>query len=450
MTHIEAVKDFVEQDGHFFPPQLTAVSTFSAAGISDIGYALAGFRFLVHVELSAQRAKVGQANFPESQWLVGDIRTLQTQIVETYRRISQERLDLLVGTPPCQGMSSSNPSRGRRRTAQSNRVEEMNRLVLELIPIARELQPRVIVAENVRPVLTLEVTYNGSRAPVISHLEKSLSDYRLFYGVLNVADYGVPQDRRRALIVGVHKTELWGDLLVEEGTLPWPSPTHAENPRVGLSPWVSLGEWFTLMNYDRLDSKSKETAHGKHPLHYVPHYDGDRYLLVKSIPPNSGLSAYENDTCPSCSYRPVREGTIKCPRGHIMRNRPYVREGRHTRLVKGFHSSYRRMDPNVPAATITTNSSHIGSDFKIHPWENRVLSILECADLQSVPRSFDWSPALTPAGRRATPYLIRNLVGEAFPPYFTYLHGRALASLLNKGQAVMQDLKLARQDKATG
>ena len=69
------------------------------------------------------------------------------------------------------------------------------------------------------------------------------------------------------------------------------------------------------------------------------------------------------------------------------------------------------MRPDRPAYTITTNSSHIGSDFKIHPWENRVLSILECADLQSVPRFYDW----TRAKEQRTLYLIRNLVGEAFP-----------------------------------
>ena len=86
------------------------------------------------------------------------------------------------------------------------------------------------------------------------------------------------------------------------------------------------------------------------------------------------------------------------------------------------------MSPGRPAYTITTSSSHIGSDFKIHPWENRVLSIQECADLQTVPRFYDWTRAME--GR--TFYLIRTLIGEAFPTYFTYLHGQALAKLLSK------------------
>ena len=85
------------------------------------------------------------------------------------------------------------------------------------------------------------------------------------------------------------------------------------------------------------------------------------------------------------------------------------------------------MRPERPAYTVTTNSSHIGSDFKIHPCENRVLGILECADLQTLPRFYDW----TRAKENRTLYLIRNLIGEAFPTYFTYLHGQVLAELLS-------------------
>lgn len=84
------------------------------------------------------------------------------------------------------------------------------------------------------------------------------------------------------------------------------------------------------------------------------------------------------------------------------------------------------MKPERPAYTVTTNSSHVGSDFKIHPWENRILSILECADLQTVPGFYDWARAKD--DRRL--YLIRNLIGEAFPTCFTYLHGQVLANFL--------------------
>jgi DNA (cytosine-5)-methyltransferase 1 len=432
---------FIEQPRPAFPEEFTAVSVFSGAGLSDIGYALAGFRFIVQVELDPRRAEVGSANFPGSRWLVGDVRQLQADIVTAYRAATNDKLDLLVATPPCQGMSSSNPSRGRRHTAEAERLEDKNQLLLEVVPLAKELQPRLIVAENVRPLLTLQVTYEGRHASVLDHLRACLPNYEFFAGVINVADYGVPEDRRRALMVGVHRDELWLKDVVDQGFVPWPAPTHAEQTMDGLQPWVSLGEWLRFMNYEPLDSSSPEAAKGTPPLHFVPHYAGDRYLLVSHIPPNSGKSAYENDTCPVCGTHPVRPGVVKCPYGHLMRNRPYVRQGRSVRLIKGFDSSYRRMDPKRPSYTITTNSSHIGSDFKIHPWENRVLSILECADLQSVPRFFDWSATLErKSGGKPVPYLVRNLVGEAFPPYFTYLHGEVLRCLLVGDLGVFAEL----------
>jgi DNA (cytosine-5)-methyltransferase 1 len=104
------------------------------------------------------------------------------------------------------------------------------------------------------------------------------------------------------------------------------------------------------------------------------------------------------------------------------------------------------MEPDKPAPTVTTNSSHVGSDFKIHPWEHRVLSILEVSDLQTVPRFYDWSNALN-EGRT---YLIRNVVGEAFPPYFTYLHGMLLRKLLTRKRVPLGAFASATTTTAPG
>ncbi len=418
----QAVRDFVLQETMPMPATRgTAVSLFSGAGLSDLGYQMAGFRFVVQVEADPRRAAVGSDNFPESEWLARDVRGSASEVAAAYRRSNSGRLDLLVATPPCQGMSTSNPSRGKRRAPQADALEEKNRLILEVAPIAQLLEPRVIVAENVRQILTLVVRRAGSKRMVIDALSDSLPNYQVFHGVVNVADYGVAQARKRALVVAVNKDEPWMEQIRQAGRLPWPSPTHRESP-------VSIKDWLMSVGYQPLDAGSKSDACGEDPLHYVPAYGEDRYQQVSQIPPHSGRSAYENDACPACGHCPVETGLASCSScGDVMRNRPYVvRDGR-ARLIKGFHSSYRRMNSSRPASTITTNSSHVGSDFKIHPWENRVLSIRECADLQTVPRFYDWSRAK----ESGTRYLIRKLVGEAFPTYFTYLHGQVLADLLS-------------------
>ena len=423
-----AIRDFVLGDRPEGEQPLTAVSLFSGAGLSDLGYEMAGFRFVVQVEVDQKRAAIGAANFPNSTWLVRDVCGSADEIATAYHRAASQRLDMLVATPPCQGMSSSNPSRGKRRSLRAQELEAKNRLMLEVIPVARRLKPRVIVAENVRPVLTLSVEYEGTNRTVIDHIRHHLSDYEVFPEVVNVADYGIPQVRRRALVVAIHKDEPCLADLSSQRRTPLPSPTHSERPTNGALPWVSIRQWLQLMEYGHLDAGSKEAARGEHWLHFVPPYGTDRYLQVSQIPPNSGRGAFENDECPSCSRQHIPPKLILCPScGEVMRNRPYVERNGQPGLINGFHSSYRRMRPERPAYTITTNSSHIGSDFKIHPWENRVLSILECADLQTLPRFYDW----TRAKENRTLYLIRNLIGEAFPTYFTYLHGRVLADLLS-------------------
>ena len=432
---IQPVRDFILQPrvGNELP--WTAVSIFSGAGLSDLGYEMAGFRFAVQVEVDGQRAAIGADNFPFSTWLACDVRESTSAIAEAYKRTTSRRLDLLVATPPCQGMSSSNSSRGKRRTPRAKALEEKNGLLLEVIPIACLLEPRVIVIENVRQVLTLEVEYGDRIGLALEILRDSLTDYKVFPNVVNVADYGVPQGRRRALIVAVHKDEAWLERMIVQGQVPMPAPSHGERSGNGLRPWVSIREWLEGMAYEPLDSHSQESARGTNPLHFVPAYGPDRHRQVREIPPYSGLSAYDNDVCPSCGRHEVEVGLIQCPAcGGVMRNRPNVERDGRPSLIRGFKSSYRRMCPERPAYTITTNSSHIGSDFKIHPWENRVLSILECADIQTVPRFYDW----TRASEDRRFYLIRNLIGEAFPTYFTYLHGLALAGLLSSSETSSQ------------
>ena len=426
-----AIRDFVLGERPSTELPLTAVSLFSGAGLSDLGYEMAGFRFVVQVEADQKRAAIGAANFPNSAWLTRDVCGGADEVATAYRMATSRRLDLLVATPPCQGMSSSNPSRGKRRSPKAQELEAKNRLMLEVIPVAHRLKPRVIVAENVRPVLTLNVEYSGRNGTVIDHIRAHLSDYEVFPEVVNVADYGIPQVRKRALVVAIHKDEPNLESMSSRNGIPLPNPTHSERPSNGAMPWLSIRQWLQLMKYDQLDSKSEVTARGEHGLHFVPPYESDRYMQVSQIPPNSGRSAFDNDECPSCGQQNVEVGLMKCPScGGLMRNRPYIEREGGPSLIRGFKSSYRRMNPGRPAYTITTNSSHIGSDFKIHPWENRVLSILECADIQTVPRFYDW----TRAEEDRTLYLIRNLVGEAFPTYFTYLHGQALVDLLSRAE----------------
>ena len=233
----QPVRDFILQDRPTDALLRTAVSLFSGAGLSDLGYEMAGFRFVVQVEKDERRANVGEDNFPNSTWLKRDARGSADDIATAYRKAESRRLDLLVATPPCQGMSSSNPSRGKRQSPRAQELEAKNRLMLEVIPVARKLKPRVIVAENVRPVLTLNVEYKSVNGTVIDHIRAHLSDYKVFPSVVNVADYGIPQVRRRALVVAVHKDEPW---LAEGNERPLAAPNSR---RTTDQRYAAMGEY---------------------------------------------------------------------------------------------------------------------------------------------------------------------------------------------------------------
>lgn len=407
---------------------LPAVSLFSGAGLSDLGYESAGFSFLVLAEKDPDRAELCKSNFGEDRCVIGELANTWQLVVNKYRSFTSERPVLISITPPCQGMSSSNPGRG--KIAEAHTSDERNLLLLDAVPVIDALIPRIVVVENVPQLLNRVVNYRGEEAKVYDLFKHLLGDrYRLFTKVAQMADYGVPQERRRAVLVAVHASEPWLADLENQGLLPLPRATHTKDLSHEVKHWTTLENWLNLFHYPSLDAHSSKTARSKRdPLHFVPNYEGDRYLMVADIPSRSGQSAYQNPKCHTCGRDDVQEKLSHCPYCNSpMRNRPYVEEKDGTfRLIKGFDSSYRRMYPDRPAATITTSSSHIGSDNKIHPWENRVLSIRECADLQTVPRFYDWSWCL----KNDHVYVIRQVIGEALPPWFTYQHGLVLRDLL--------------------
>jgi DNA (cytosine-5)-methyltransferase 1 len=406
----------------------TAVSLFSGGGISDIGYESAGFKFIVQSEKNNNRAKLLENNFARSKCINGEVRNKTNEIVDCYKSETESRLDLLSITPPCQGMSSSNPGRGKITIGKTS--DERNLLLLDALPIIFELNPKIIVIENVPQLLNRVVCYGGGESKIIDIFNDKIREkYKLFLKIIQMADYGIPQIRRRAVLVALNLKD-FSILEIEKLNLvPIPRKTHSCNPSENEIPWVSLQQWLNYVKYPKLDSSRFEIAHcDDDTLHFVPNYDKNRYLLISDIPTGSGKSAYQNTLCHFCGNQNVPDGLAYCPIcNNPMINRPYVIEKDGTyRLIKGFKSSYRRMYPNRPAATITTANGHIGSDYKIHPFENRLLSIRECADLQSIPRFYNWDWAI----KEKRFNLIREVVGEALPPWFTYQHGLLLRSLL--------------------
>ena len=425
-------------EGKVVSPQAKrpALSTFSSAGIGDYGYRLAGFTFKVHAELVPERLAVCKRNHPRSRLVEGDLRKTWRQVVADYRSINGQAIpSLLTGMSPCQGMSSST-HHVREGLSGLPSEDPRNTLPFELANIARELCPWSIVVENVPGIVTTRVKDPDSdeTGTVASLLAKKLAAYVCFPATVQFADYGIPQRRQRTLLTFLRKDLPSVSSLQKAEKVPYPSKTHDRFGRFGRLPWVSAERFLGPPRFRPLTSYSEKRARDPvDSLHYVPFYERKRFTLVRSIPRWSGRSAYQSDRCPLCGAREIPSELAVCPRCEApLFCRPIVDTPDGPRLIKGHPTSYKRLSPDLPVGTITTASGHLGSDVKIHPWENRLLSPRECATVQTIPRTFEFGPPK----RKTHTWLLRQTIGEAIPPWFTFLHGIVLRNLLGAGGAI--------------
>lgn len=412
-------------------PALDAVSLFSNCGAGDVGFSAAGFRFRVMAELARSRLRVALRNHQEAEGVPGDLRRTWRDVVDRWRWLhGPARPALVAACPPCQGMSTARSDRGPQDDAEAGSRDGRNLLVLPIAHITKALRPTCVVVENVtgflrRMVRDPETGEGISAARLLVRL--LAKDYVVYPFLTDLADFGVPQRRKRAFLTFLRRSSPATGFLRRENRAPYPAPSHAPDHggnHVLLR--AALGR-FQLPALDAGDSALARDS--RYPFHFVPVWPTRQHRMVAAIPAGSGASAWENDDCGGCGPVEADAETVECPVCGEPLLRPIVRRERRNRLVRGFRrASYRRMEPDRPAATITTASGRIGGSRTIHPFENRVLSPLECALLQTIPLGFDWGDALERRGVSE----VRAMIGEAVPPHFTEMHGLVLVSLLTQ------------------
>lgn len=385
-------------------------------------------------EIDPRRLAVSLLNHPGATGVPGDLRLTWRQVIREYRnRAGDKRPALLCACPPCQGMSSARSGKGRHDDVEAGSKDTRNLLVTVIARVAKELMPALIVVENVPAFLTRQVRHPKQGTPVsaANYLIEALNkQYAVFPLVADLCQFGVPQTRNRAFLTFIRRDLPALRKLQRLGRAPFPRPTHSDSD-TELRP-VTLTQALAAFNLPKLDAANLQNARadGYGGMHAVPVWNERMYEMVSAIPPGRGGSAWQNTTCSSCGEVAVEPADSQCPvcKGPLLRPVVVEKDGS-IRLIRGFKSSYRRMHPDKPAATITTASGHVGSDLTIHPDQNRLLSVLECALLQTFPATFKWGNSLKEYGHTN----IREMIGEAVPPAFTKLHGEVLLGLL-KGQ----------------
>ncbi|WGQ15036.1 DNA cytosine methyltransferase [Sphingobacterium faecium] len=339
-----------------WPDGLVAVDIFSGAGGLSLGAEMVGIKVAVAIEKDRNSALTFQKNHPNSKVIMDDICNLTPCEIAPYEPF------ILFGGPPCQGFSSSN-------TKSRNLDNPNNFLFHQFIRFVKDLKPKWFLFENVEGITTFE---KGNTIKEIKLLFEELG-YLTNEKVLCASNYGVPQDRKRFIMVG---NRLGIDF-------EFPKPIESR---------VTVGDAFEDLPSLR---------------------NGD---LIDKLPYKQSISKI-NDYA-----KMMRSGLKTCSQNLVSRNKEYVIErysyikpGQNWKAIpdelmqnysnkNNCHSGiYRRLDPNRPSVVI----SNYRKNMLIHPFEDRGLSVREAARLQSFPDNFVFEGTLMD---------IQQQIGNAVPP----------------------------------
>ncbi|MBC9703693.1 MAG: DNA cytosine methyltransferase [Enterococcus sp.] len=329
----------------------TYVSLFSSAGVGDYGFYQAGFKLLASNELIKRRMDIQLANHiaeKESAYILGDITKpdIKNRIifeVNNYYKNRKGSLDLLVATPPCQGISVANHYK-------KGEDIKRNSLVLESILIAEKLNPKIIVFENVKRFLKTACTdVNGSTYEIRQVIQKHLSGmYNIFGEEINFKDYGANSSRPRTLVILVRK-----NILIDPKDL-MPRKQKPKTLRQVIGDLPRLSEMGEISDTDILHSfrsYRKDMRKWIHPL-------------------KQGECAFDNKDPKLRPHRVIN--------GKIVPN------------VRKNGDKYTRQVWDKVAPAIHTRNDILASQNTVHPVDDRVFSIREIMRMMNVPSDFKW------------------------------------------------------------
>ena len=215
----------------------TVVSTFAGGGGSSTGYRLAGGKVIAINEFVEEAVATYSLNFPDTKVILGDIKNITGKDLLQAGNLSPRELDILDGSPPCSAFSSSGKGKKGwnkdKKYSDGKTVTNIEDLFLEYIRIATDIQPKIIVAENVEGIT--------SRAAIeklrefVTGFERISPGYRMVYRVMDASKFGVPQSRMRTFFVGIRNDvfETLGLQEYELASLIYPQNSTSEGVSIG-------------------------------------------------------------------------------------------------------------------------------------------------------------------------------------------------------------------------
>ncbi len=355
--------------------KLSVVSLFSGGGGLDLGFIAEGYRILWAIDNNPNAVATYKANLG-NHIICEDINKVDLDSIP--------HADVVIGGPPCQSFSLA---------GNRNVEDERGQLVWRYINIIEKVNPKAFVFENVTGLLSARNSQGEKIIDLLKIAFKKIG-YNIEMQIMNAADYGVPQRRKRVIIVGL-----------KDGNFVFPSPTHDEFG-MRLKRYVSVEEALG----DLPKAITDENGYVEYAL--APQNEYQEYLRSEArvtehfVPQMSALDEY--------IVKHVKPG------GNYMDIPADVQSSRIKRLQEsgGHTTCYGRLSPDKPAYTINTYFNRPNVGCNIHYRENRLITVREALRLQSFPDDY----IIISSSKQG-----RNLiVGNAVPP----LLGRTIARQL--------------------
>jgi len=361
---------------------LKAIDLFCGCGGISAGLSRAGFKILAGVDIDLKYIDTFTHNFPDALSIKDDLSKIEPNDFMERVGIESGELDLLAGGPPCQGFSKNVPKKYRCLS------DPNNLLIKTFLDYCESIKPKMVLMENVAEMK------NGFKQAYTEEILVRLKDegYSVTHAVLNSADYGVPQKRRRAFFLanrfGVN--------------FKIPEPTH-RTPDNQLSLFPSL---FHVTVREAIgDLPRLKNGEGEEWTEYKCEPESNYQKLMRN-----GQKKVRNHV--SRHLKPLqyqRLAAIKPGQGH--KDLPDK-----LKVKGGYSGAYGRLTWNMVAPTITRWVFHPGSGRWGHPEDIRVLTIREAARIQSFPDSFEFVRTYCQqAGQigNAVPPLLVNKLAES-------------------------------------
>ena len=341
--------------------KLNAVSLFSCIGVGEYYLKDIGINTVVANEIEPKRCQTYKFFHPDTEVICGDIidKSVKSKILAASKK---HNIDLVIATPPCQGMSSV----GKNRKDGTLNDDNRNLLILETLEIIDSIAPNYVIIENVPRFLKVNYVYKNKSLTIPELLnEKYGKKYNIEVDIFNSADFGIPQVRNRVFI-----------RLYKKG-LKWSKPVLEKKQ-------ISVAD--AIGNLPSLESGMKSDLKN----HWARVHPKNQIEWMKNTP--TGQTAFNNEE-------------------HF----PINKDGR---KIKGYRNCYRRIDWDKPAPTVTMRNEIISSQNNVHPgrklknntWSDaRVLSLRELLILTSLPPDIDLPTDISDTA-------LRQFIGEGIPP----------------------------------